>query len=89
MFKTTLDRGYAQIDYAIAVLKQDGYPPLTKPLTLGALKQMAPDEAVRELQMELRRTLKQDELTGAPVPDNDTLKLIRDYMAWTKSKEAV
>lgn len=81
MFRTALERGKAQIDYAIDVLKQDGYPPLTEKLTLAKLNKMAPKDAVRELQMELRRTMKKDELSGAPVPDNETIKLIRDYMA--------
>lgn len=81
MFKTAMDRAKEQIDYAIDVLKQDGYPPLTVPLTLARLRKMVPEEAVRELQTELRRTMKKDEMTGAPVPDNATIQLIRDYMA--------
>lgn len=80
LFKQALERGKEQIDAAIDVLKQDGYPPLTQPLTLKALNKMAPEEAVRELQMELRRTMKQDEATGTPIPDNATIKLIHDYM---------
>lgn len=87
MFRVALERAKEQIDYAIDVLKQDGYPPLTRKLTLPALKKMAPEAAVRELQMELRRTMKQDEMTGTPVPDNDTIKLIRDYMASEQHQE--
>lgn len=81
MFSTALERGKAQIDYAIDVLKSDGYPPLTVPLTLTELNKMEPEAAVRELQMELRRTMKQDEVTKTPIPDGATLTLIRDYMA--------
>ena len=80
-FKQALDRGKEQIDHALDVLTRDGYPPLTQKLTLTALKKMEPEAAVRELQMELRRTMKQDEVTGTPVPDAGTIKLIRDYMA--------
>ena len=84
MFRTALERGKEQISYAIDVLKQDGYPPLTEKLTLGRLKKMAPDEAVAELQSELRRTMKMDEVTQTPIPDNETIKLIRNYMASTQ-----
>ncbi len=87
MFRTAMERGKEQIDYAIDVLKLDGYPPLTLPLTLSALKKMPPEEAVRELQGELRRTMKKDELTGTPVPDNATIKLIHDYMAWSQVEQ--
>ena len=80
-FKTALDRGMERIDYALDVLAQDGYPPLTTPLTLTKLNRMTPEQAQLELQKELRRTLKKDELTGALIPDNATLQLIRDYMA--------
>jgi len=81
MFRTAVEKAKEQIDYAIDVLKQDGYPPLTEKLTLTKLRKMEPDAAVAELQAELRRTMKTDELTGAPIPDNETIKLIKDYMA--------
>ena len=81
MFRTAVEKAKEQIDYAIDVLKQDGYPPLTEKLTLTKLRKMEPDTAVAELQAELRRTMKTDELTGAPIPDNETIKLIKDYMA--------
>ena len=50
MFRTAVEKAKEQIDYAIDVLKQDGYPPLTLPLTLARLNKMAPKDAVRELQ---------------------------------------
>ena len=78
---SAVEKAKEQIDYAIDVLKQDGYPPLTEKLTLTKLRKMEPDAAVAELQAELRRTMKTDELTGAPIPDNETIKLIKDYMA--------
>jgi len=81
MFRTALERGKEQIAYALDILTADGYPPLTKPLTLGALNKMGTEEAVRALQVELRRTMKKDEGTSTPIPDNATIRLIRDYMA--------
>ena len=78
-FQVALERGKAQIDNALEVLGD--IAPLTKKLTLRELNKLSPEDAVMELQMELRRTMKADEMTGTPIPDNETIQLIRDYMA--------
>lgn len=88
MFKAALDRAKEQIDNAIDVLSLDGYPPLTEKLTLARLRKMDPKEAAAELQLELRRTMKKDEETNTPIPDNETIRLIRDYMA-EQQQEAI
>ena len=80
-FTAAWERIKEQIHYAMTQYRKDGFPPLTEKLTLTKLRKMEPDAAVAELQAELRRTMKTDELTGAPIPDNETIKLIKDYMA--------
>lgn len=86
IFKNAVERGMELVDAVLDPFLIAGRPPLTEPVTLAKLKKMPVPEAEALLRAELRRTMKVDELTGAPIPDGETVKLATAYIAWLQDQ---